>query len=96
MADFTKQELEQIDVISRSLHDGEAISADDAILWGRFEAYKATRDAKLLADIEQGNALINAEIAELRAANEIAVANMREMHEAAMTRYENSLRLIEV
>ena len=86
MDDFTNEEKHRIDVLYGT--DFKDITADDAKLIARYEAYKAKNDAKVQAEIDAIKAESETKLAYALEQQTQTMNNLQELHERAITRLE--------
>ena len=84
--DFTQEEKERINQLYGN--DFADITPDDATLIARWEAYKAVNDDKHAAEIEAIKAESDARLVEIQEQYAIARANLKELHDLAVARFE--------
>lgn len=86
MDEFTNEEKHRIDVLYGT--DFKDITADDAKLIARYEAYKAKNDAIVQAEIEAIKAESETKLAYAQEQQTQAMNNLNELHERAIARLE--------
>ena len=84
--DFTNEEKERINQLYGN--DFAGITPEDALLIGRWEAWKATEDAKFKAEMEEIKRQTDAKIANLQMQSDEAMNNLKELHAKALERFE--------
>lgn len=95
MNEFTREERNIIDGVYRKLENGETITPNEAVLYAKFEAFKAVRSDE---QEEKRKALQEQRDVSIANAHDIAnttKANLIELHNIAMDNYMNSLRLVD-
>ena len=85
--DFTKEELHRIDYLYGT--DFKDIKPEDAPLIGRFEAERAKQDAEFQKHLQTMQDEANAKIKACEAEKKQALANLKELHDAAIARLES-------
>lgn len=86
MDEFTNEEKHRIDVLYGT--DFKDITADDAKLIARYEAYKAKNDAIVQAEIDAIKAESETKLAYAQEQQTQAMNNLQELHERAIARLE--------
>ena len=84
--DFTKDELHRIDYLYGT--DFKDIKPEDALLIGRFEAERAKQDAEFQKHLQTMQDEANAKIKACESEKRKALANLKELHNAAIARLE--------
>lgn len=95
MSEFTREERNIIDGVYKKLENGETITPDEAVLYAKFEAFKAVRSDE---QEEKRKALQEQRDVSIANAHDIAntaKANLIELHNIAMDNYTNSLKLVD-
>lgn len=83
---FTNEEKERITQLYGN--DFADIEPDDALLIGRWEAYKATTETQYQAQIEAIKEETQAHIEQIQINYEQSRANLQELHDLAVARFE--------
>lgn len=83
--DFTNEEKERINQLYGN--DFKDIQPDDAFLIARWEQFKAQMETEQNARIKATQDVADEKMRQSRETAELARANLREMHDAAMARY---------
>ena len=86
MDEFTNEEKHRIDVLYGT--DFKDITADDAKLIARYEAYKAKNDAKVQAEIDAIKAESETKLAYALEQQTQAMNNLNELHARAIARLD--------
>ena len=84
--EFTKEEIERINVLYGT--DFKDIKPNDALLIGRFEAAKAKDDEEFKARMQAISDESKATVKSYEAQKKQALANLKELHDAALARLE--------
>lgn len=84
--EFTNEEKERINQLYGN--DFADITPDDALLIGRWEAWKATEDEKHKAEMESMRELSETRINASREEHELAMNNLEELHRLAVERFK--------
>lgn len=95
MIEFTKEERNTIDGVYRKIENGETITPDEAVLYARFEAFKALRSDEQEEKRKTLQEQRDVSIANAHEIADIAKANLAELHDMAMNNYTSSLRLVD-
>lgn len=83
---FTNEEKRRIDVLYGE--DFKNITPEDALLIGRWEAYKATTQAKFQAEMDAIQIEAQEKAIAARKEHEQAMANLQELHDLAIARFK--------
>lgn len=89
--DFTETERHEIDNIYSKIANNETLTTDEALLYARFEAYKAVYDEELQAELKRKDEANKAAIEETRATAQAARDNFETLTALAIERYERTL-----
>lgn len=84
--EFTNEEKERINQLYGT--DFKDITPNDALLIGRWEAWKATQESEHRAKIEALKAESNVKAQYAQEEHEQAMHNLQELHDAALKRLE--------
>ena len=84
--DFTQEEKERITQLYGT--DFKDITPDDAMLIGRWEAWKATQESEHQAKIEAIKAETELKLRQSETEFAQAMSNLNELHQAALRRLE--------
>lgn len=95
MSEFTREERNIIDGVYRKLENGETITPDEAVLYAKFEAFKAIRSDEQAEKRKALQEQRDVSIANAHEIADIAKANLAELHDIAMNNYSSSLRLVD-
>lgn len=95
MSEFTREERNIIDGVYKKLENGETITSDEAVLYAKFEAFKAVRSDEQAEKRKALQEQRDVSIANAHDIADITKANLTELHNIAMDNYTNSLKLVD-
>lgn len=84
--DFTQAEKERINQLYGT--DFQDITPDDALLIGRWEAWKAVNESEHQAKLDAIKAESEQKLEQSQAQYELAMQNLEELHTLALERYK--------